>query len=408
MATVKLIIRENKINSEGLCVIYVKYTHNQNYTLFSTGEKVAPEYWDARNQKARKSLRGFNALNETIQVKAEEIKEISRIAKQNKLDPTLEHVKSVWNSKKPNFPEVNKDFFSLFEKYILETASSKAYGTNKHYKSSLNHLREFSISKKIKISLEKMNLEFYDKFIQFLTTNKKMSGGSVNNQIKRLKVFLGYLYERGIHTDLSFKKFQRVKQNECDIVYLTQYELNTLYTYNLEGNKRLEKVRDLFVLACTTGLRHSDFTALKPENIKENYITLSTQKTKDPLKIPLNYYSKAILAKYDNSPPKLSQQKFNNYIKELGQLCGIDEPTEVIKYNGSTRIKNTSPKYELLTSHTGRRTFITLSLEKGMRAETVMKISGHKDTKTLMRYVKITDKVKEVEMLKAWDNFNTA
>ena len=133
-------------------------------------------------------------------------------------------------------------------------------------------------------------------------------------------------------------------------------------------------------------------------------MSIRTQKTKDPLKIPLNSYSKAILQKYEGKPSQLSQQKFNAYVKELGQLCGIDEPTEIIKYVAGKRIEKTVPKYELLSSHTGRRTFITLSLEKGMRAETVMKISGHKDTKTLMRYVRITDKIKETEMLRIWND----
>lgn len=142
-----------------------------------------------------------------------------------------------------------------------------------------------------------------------------MGSGTINNQIKKLKVFLGYLNERGIHTDLSFKKFKRVKQTESDIVYLTQEELDTLYTFNLTTNKRLERVRDLLVLACTTGLRHSDFSAIQPENIKDTYLSIRTQKTKDPLTIPLNSYSRAILQKYEGKPPQLSQQKFNAYVK---------------------------------------------------------------------------------------------
>ncbi len=402
MATVKLIIRENKINAQGECVIYVKYTHDQQYTLFSTGEKIAPEHWDAKNQRVRKSYRGFTALNEVLQVKAEEIKEVARIAKQNKVEPSLEYVKAALDKEKLQALKESPNFFALFTSFIEETAPSKVHGTNKHYKSTLNHLKNFAAKKKFKITLERMNMEFYDRFLHYLTGELKLGAGTVNNQIKRLKVFLGYLTERGLYTDASYKKFKTIRQTETDIVYLTQKELDALYNFDLSNNKRLERVRDLLILACTTGLRHSDFSAIQPENIKETYLVIRTKKTKDSLKIPLNRYSSVILSKYEGKPPGLSQQKFNDYVKEVGKVCGIDDPTEMIKYVGTKRVEKTVPKYELLSSHTGRRTFITLSLEKGMRAETVMKISGHKDMKTLMRYVKITDKIKEVEMNQAW------
>lgn len=402
MATVKLIIRENKINAQGECVIYVKYTHDQQYTLFSTGEKIAPEHWDAKNQRVRKSYRGFTALNEVLQVKTEGIKEVARIAKQNKVEPSLEYVKAALEKEKSQASKESPDFITLFTSFIEETAPSKVHGTNKHYKSTLNHLKNFAAHKKFKITLERINMEFYDRFLHYLTGELKLGAGTVNNQIKRLKVFLGYLTERGLYTDVSYKKFKTIRQTETDIVYLTQKELDALYDFDLSSNKRLEHVRDLLILACTTGLRHSDFSALQPENIKETYLVIRTKKTKDSLKIPLNRYSSAILSKYEGKPPGLSQQKFNDYVKEVGQVCGIDDPTEMIKYIGTKRVEKTVPKYELLSSHTGRRTFITLSLEKGMRVETVMKISGHKDMKTLMRYVKITDKIKEVEMNQAW------
>lgn len=195
------------MNAEGECVIYVKYTHDQNYTLFSTGEKINPVHWDAKGQQVRQDYRGFTTLNDTLDVKKNEIKEIARIAKQNKLKPTLGYVKSVLAKAKPQLPEVNKDFVALFERFIQDTSSAKVHGTNKHYKTALNHLRNFAEQKKFKLSLEKMNPEFYDKYLNYLTNDKRMSGGAINNQIKKLKVFLGYFYERGIHTDLTFKKF---------------------------------------------------------------------------------------------------------------------------------------------------------------------------------------------------------
>ena len=98
----------------------------------------------------------------------------------------------------------------------------------------------------------------------------------------------------------------------------------------------------------------------------------------------------------------ISNQKMNDYIKELAELAGIDSPVVVTKYIGVKRIDNTYPKYKLLSSHSARRTFTTLSLEKGMRIEVVQKILGHKSIRTTMGYVSIEEDVKNSEMQKTW------
>ncbi|RYE54766.1 MAG: site-specific integrase, partial [Sphingobacteriales bacterium] len=120
---------------------------------------------------------------------------------------------------------------------------------------------------------------------------------------------------------------------------------------------------------------------------------------------PLTPYSKGILAKYGEMHrplPIISNQKLNEYIKELCEKAGINEPIEIVRFNGAKRIATTYPKYELIGVHTGRKTFATLSLERGMSAEEVMTITGHKDYQSFKRYVKITEQRKKVVMLKAW------
>jgi integrase len=185
--------------------------------------------------------------------------------------------------------------------------------------------------------------------------------------------------------------------------------------------KKYEQVRDAFCFACTTGLRYSDLAQLKREHIKEDEIILTVKKTKERLSIPLTPYSRAILDKYRmlRKPlPIISNQKMNYYLKGwdeknksgkvikkhkgICELAGINEPVEIVRYRGAKREANIYPKYELVGVHTGRKTFATLSLEKGMSAEEVMSITGHKDYKSFKRYVKITEQRKKVVMLKAW------
>ncbi len=144
---------------------------------------------------------------------------------------------------------------------------------------------------------------------------------------------------------------------------------------------------------------------MKREHIKQDEIKLTVKKTKEPLTIPLTPFSKAILEKYEalHRPlPVISNQKLNDYVKELCHLAGITEPIEIVRFRGTKREAITYPKYELIGVHTGRKTFSTLSLEKGMSAEEVMTITGHRDYQSFKRYVKVTEQRKKIVMLKAW------
>ena len=213
---------------------------------------------------------------------------------------------------------------------------------------------------------------------------------------------LNWATDRKYNTNFDYTKFKVISAT-ADIVYLTEKELMKIYMLDLSNNKRLEQVRDAFCFGCFTGLRHSDFSSVKKANIKGEVIQMASFKTKDRLEVPLNDFSNAILKKYDYQIPSISNQKFNDYIKEIGKLAEVNEPVILTKYKGAEEVKFEKPKWQFLSSHCARRTFVTLSLEKGMRAETVMEITGHKNYYTFKRYIKITSKVKQVEMKQVWN-----
>ncbi|MFZ1290699.1 MAG: tyrosine-type recombinase/integrase, partial [Melioribacteraceae bacterium] len=142
------------------------------------------------------------------------------------------------------------------------------------------------------------------------------------------------------------------------------------------------------------------------ENIKEGDINLVSEKTTEKIRVPLNQYSEAILKKYNYSLPVISNQKTNEHLKNLGKLGEINEPTIITRFQGVEEIQVTKPKYEFIGTHTARRTFVTLSLEKGMRPEIVMSITGHKEYNTFKKYIKLTSKVKNMDMKRIWNNEN--
>ena len=161
----------------------------------------------------------------------------------------------------------------------------------------------------------------------------------------------------------------------------------------------------MFCFCCFTSLRYSDVANLKRTNVFQDYIQVTTIKTYETLRIELNDYSKAILDKYKNETytdnlalPVISNQKMNDYLKELGELCCIDEPVSITYYKGGERYDETYKKYELLTTHCGRRTFISNAIMLGIAPEIVMKWTGHEDYRTMKPYIAIADKAKKDAM----------
>ncbi|MGL5261855.1 MAG: site-specific integrase, partial [Bacteroides sp.] len=192
-----------------------------------------------------------------------------------------------------------------------------------------------------------------------------------------------------------------------EVIYLTWEELIYLFDYDFKEKRYLERVRDVFCFCCFTGLRYSDAKKLTREDIFNDYIEIVTQKTTDRLKIELNDYSRSILSKYEDDPllghkalPVISNQKMNEYLKEMGRLVGFDTPTRIVYFKGNKRFEEVKPKYELLATHCGRRTFVVNALYLGIPAEVIMRWTGHSDYKSMKPYVKIVDDLKASEMSK--------
>jgi integrase len=327
--------------------------------------------------------------------------------------------------KEVKLPITKKDeshtlLFDFIDKYISDHSTTREQGSLSVYKALKNHLSAYQRDKKRKITFLGIDYSFFQDFQNYLISERRLSNTTVAKQLSTVKTFLNYARMKGIAVSDRFKDF-KIKRESLEVIALTNDEFETLYKMDLRDNIRLDQVRDVFCFSCATGLRYSDLAQLKWEHIKRDEIRLTVKKTKETLSIPLNPYSAAILKKYKgrHKPlPVISNQKMNQYlngkddkesngkiIKHYPGLCeiaGIDEPIEIVRFRGSKREEIIYPKYELISVHTGRKTFATLSLEKGMSAEEVMTITGHKDYKSFKRYVKITEQRKKVVMSKAW------
>lgn len=246
-----------------------------------------------------------------------------------------------------------------------------------------------------------------------------MRNSTILKQIKFLKWFLKWAVGAGYNKNLAFTSFSpNLKISEKKVIFLDWTELMAVYNLDFsiakdndgtilepETVKALDRVRDVFCFCCFTSLRYSDVANLKRTDIKANEIVITTIKTSDTLTIELNDYSREILARYESEVypnnkalPVISNQKMNDRLKEVAELCGLDTPITITYYKGNKRIDEVYPKYALIGTHCGRRTFICNALSLGIAPQTVMKWTGHSDYKSMKPYIDIADAEKKKAM----------
>ncbi|MQY80258.1 MAG: tyrosine-type recombinase/integrase [Bacteroidetes bacterium] len=201
--------------------------------------------------------------------------------------------------------------------------------------------------------------------------------------------------EEGFHNnqEIDRRKF-KVLREETDSIYLTESELNKMYQLDLSENITLDIARDVFLVGCRTAQRFSDYSLISKENLihieYKDVIDLLQKKTGERVKIPLHWQATEILNKHDGYLPKIYEQKLNSRIKEVGRLAGINESVLTQEIKGGLKVKKTVPKYELIKTHTARRTGCTLMYKAGIPVIDIMKISGHKTEREFLKYIRIS------------------
>ena len=187
---------------------------------------------------------------------------------------------------------------------------------------------------------------------------------------------------------------------ETTAIYLNTDEIDRIFNLDLSNNPRLDNVRDIFIIGLWTGLRISDFKRLDISNIKDEVITITTQKTNKKVGIGMHPQLRAVLDKRNGEFPKMiSDQKFNEYVKEVVKLAGIDEETEgrklvSVEIDGvpkQRKVRGIYEKWELVSSHSCRRSFATnMYKSKALPLIVLMSLTGHKTESQFIEYVKTT------------------
>lgn len=339
-------------------------------------------------------------------------------------------------------------------KFLEMQKNQLSDGTLQTYRASFHHLQEYCRINSEKLHWHVFDEDFHYKWQEYFLNdvlNQNGDVGLLNSTIekyfKKLKAFLRWSQKRNPSIQSHFQDYN-IESDPPSIYPLKEDDLNRIAEFaDDERNElRLRKVASLFVFLSATGMRFSDACLLSAEdiykgesnNLADSVLRTITKKTHDEIFIPLNRYalreiirnSKESLLDTEtlNDTTKsssffkdvdefidlvrdkdegllmtsISLVKFNAYIKEVARTIGLDDTITFRSKKGSTVVRRTFKRYEKISSHDCRRTFITLSLEWGMRPETVMSITGHNSLKTMQRYIKVTETAKRKEMMSAW------
>ncbi|MCG2792858.1 MAG: site-specific integrase [Weeksellaceae bacterium] len=394
--------------------IRMRITYAGNRLEIFTGIRVDRNKWDSQKKKVKantfnKFMQSASDINGKLSDYENEIQNIFKKFELEEEIPTKEEVRFIFNSvfttEKSKIS--SKNFFDYYDEFITDNGRLKSWSESTFAKLATvkNHLSEF----KHKLSFSFFNEKGLTLYSEFLRDNLKMRNSTIEKQISFLKWFLKWAKAKGYNKNLAFETYKpKLKSTQKKIIFLTQEELKKLNDYEIPAGKNyLERVRDVFLFLCYSGIRYSDAFNLKRSDVKDGYIEITTQKTADSLIIELNKKSKQILEKYNEIPfpnnkalPVISNQKMNEYIQELAKLAEIDEPIRLTYYKGNNRIDEVVPKYDLLGSHAGRRTFICTALSLGIPVNVIMKWTGHSDYKSMKPYIDIADNIKANAMKK--------
>lgn len=392
--------------------IYLRYSLGRKVSFdASIGFRVLVDNWDEDKQrvKNRSTVTDRDEINRLIKNLITHFETFENTNKAKGITPSYEDVRKHYDSYFTQ-PEKQKDLFEFIEQFIedaktrnnVHTGKRVAEGTIKGYKTTQKILERFH-KEVYKISFDKLTLDWYFDFIDFCN-RIELSVNYTGKHIKTVKTFLVSAIEQGLTKNESFKsnKFKVPKEDVYNI-YLTIEELTKLWALDLSKDEVRQRARDLFLIGAYTGLRVSDYNHLTERNITQvngvRIVKIKTKKTGQVVAIPLHPVVDAILTRYNGKPPKkMPDQKINEHIKTVCEESGIDGIEYVETTKGGLKVTEKKYRFQLVKTHTARRSFCTNAYLSGMSTLDIMSISGHKTETAFMKYIKVTPEQTAIKM----------
>lgn len=413
MSKVNFFLKNPKSEDETL--IFLVYNHQYKRLKYSTEEYILPSSWDSKLQTPIISRKFPH--NSEIHRRLEEYKffitdlvgELKR--KKETITPGKLRIELDKKFKDFQIDEASGlkrvDFIDFIENFIKQCEEGKRLTdkgsrykiwTIKGYRTLQYHLNEFMKENFIKLDFKDITTDFYSDFLGYFN-KKNYATNTIGKHIKNIKVMMSASFDEGLHNNLDYKKKTfRIITEETDAIYLTEEELDKIYAVDLTHKKQihLDKARDLFMVAARTALRFEDLTKLQEHNFFSNekgfFLRIQTIKTGVNVVVPLKKQVMNIFNKYNGKLPReISNQKMNEYIKEVGKLAKLNNIVSKNITKGGFKVEIVFKKYDLITTHTARRTAATNLYLAGFPAISIMKLTGHKTERAFLKYIRMSE-----------------
>lgn len=390
-------------------MVSVRYGKDSERIRFSVGESIEPNKWDSTRQRAKRGYRHEKHLSDWLGHVENTIRDayhclrysengIAKAVLRAEIDRRL-HRKEA-----KELPTI----WAAFDLHQEAHTATFAAGTLAEYRVIKQHLLAFDTAYSLRLSWDTITLPYLSKFADYLISVREVNNATLWKVFKHLRAFLRWIEEnQAIPVNPDYKRFTRKslpRGESSQKIYLTPEELERLWTLDLSNEERLQKVRDAFLFHCYTGLRYGDGQALRPEHYdrKGNFLRLVTGKNRKEILVPLHPRAKEVLERWEYRLPRITNQKFNDYLKELCQIIGMDSREIVVAYSGSKRIEKSVPRWELVGSHTAKRTAVTNLLLSGkVSLESICAVTGN-SLKTIQRYIVPTSEDVRRQIALAW------
>ena len=399
MATIKFLIRNMDADNEQTIYITSRFGRNEKL-MYATTLKVEPIFWDEKKERVRNSKYclqrdDINAVISTVSARTSTF--LIESARNGK-PITKEALKNFLNICFGKEQGTATNFHSFFEQYIKECETrtnpnrggqTVSYKTMREYARTYYYIQEYEKKRGIRLEFDNINKSFINDFIAFLQS-LNLSTNTIGHKIVCIKALMRSANENDLTDNDKYQHFKNMSETS-DNIALSEEELEKIAIYDFAANPRLERVRDMFLLGCWTGLRFSDLTSLREENIKDGKISLIQKKTDKPVVIPIHPVFNAIWKKYNgNLPPVISNQKFNEYLKEVCKVAGLNDRVLKSITRGGKKQTTVYEKWQLVSSHTARRSFATNLYKSGFPAISIMQITGHRTESAFLKYIKVS------------------
>lgn len=404
--------------------IWLSTTINKERARVYTGLLIEPQFWvkTTRSQVGERAIEGGilgkvqNDYNRKINKELQKIigycKEYGvKVSESNLVDEAVKHSKR-------NFEDfmncrirgkealVRKTPTNFVNAYIerkarmvnKDTQRTIVSGTIYNHNNALRRLVKFCEDRHCGFVWELFNSRLEENLTAWMI-EKGYSANTISSQFSIMKVWLTEAELEGLITDKSFHRYA-TKVHDVDNIYLTEDEIRRIYDIDfsdeavdgqIDNKSTIEVTRDLFVVACWTGLRFGDWKDLSKADLRDDVMVITTRKTNKTVTIPLHPLVKEIIRKYDGRlPTGIDKTHTLKHIRKCGELAGVNEEVSLTRVVGGKTCTRREPKFNFIMNHTARRAFATNMYLKDIQSISIMAITGHKTEANFLKYIKVS------------------